>query len=102
MDAKIILGRILQRLIDQGHAQVFPLNFFGFIEIKSNSVLVSRENGLDTSIPFSRLELAIKIFQQNPELYSSGPNALRPFGITHLNSPIYALLHLLPYECYLM
>ncbi len=102
MDAKIIFSRIIQRLLDQGHAQVFPLNYFGLIAIKANSVLVSRENGLDTSIPFSRLELAIKTFQQNPKLYSNGPNALRPFGITHLNSPIYALLHLLPYECYLM
>jgi hypothetical protein len=100
MDAKIILGRILQRLIDEGHAQVPPLNAFGFMVLKRNSVVVSRENGQDTPVPFARLVRAIEILQQHPEIYTHGPDALRPFGITHLNSPIYALLHLLPKEVY--
>ena len=95
MDAKIILGRILQRLIDQGHAQVPPLNAFGYISLGPSSVMVSRETGQDTPIPLSRLVAAIEILQQHPEVYAKGPGALRPFGITHMNSPIYALLHLM-------
>jgi hypothetical protein len=77
-----------------------PLNTFGYISLGRSSVMVSRETGQDTPVPFSRVELAIEILQQHPGVYAQGPNALRPFGITHLNSPIYALLHLLPKEVY--
>jgi hypothetical protein len=100
MDAKIILGRILQRLIDEGQAQVPPLNVFGFIALKQNAVVVTRQTGQDTSIPFQRLIAAIEVYQQNPALYDQTPTALRSFGFTHITSPIFTLLHLLPKGAY--
>ena len=100
MEAKIILGRILQRLIDQGYAQVAGYNRFGFVALEKNSITVSRENGEDTPLPFSRILKCIVLYQEHPELYDQGPNALRPFGVTHLDSPLFALLHLMEPKAY--
>jgi len=100
MDAKIILGRILQRLIDRGFAQVAGYNRFGFVALGKNSVTVSRENGEDTPLPFSRILKCVVLYQEHPELYDQGPSALRTFGVTHLNSPLFALLHLLDPQSY--
>jgi len=41
------------------------------------------------------LLMGIEAYQSNPSLYEQGPAALREFGITHVTSPIYAMLHLL-------
>lgn len=98
MDSKIILGKILQRFIDAKCAQVESYNRFGFIELKNSSVLVSRENGQDTSISFAKIIKGIEAYQQKPELYEQGPTALREFGITHVTSPVFALLHSLTDE----
>ena len=98
MDSKIILGRILQRFIDAKHAQVKDYNRFDFIKLKNTSVIVSRENGQDTPVSFSKIIKGIEAYQERPELYEQGPTALRVFGITHTTSPIFALLHLLTNE----
>jgi hypothetical protein len=100
MEAKIILGRIIQRLIDQEFAQVPGYNRFGFVETRANSLIVSRENGSDTSIPFSQLLKAIEGYKACSGDYNKGPTALRGYGITHVTSPIFALLHLLDINCY--
>lgn len=95
MDSRIVSGRILQKFIDKGFAQVDGYNKFGFVELKNTSVIVSRENGLDTSIPLRKLIAAIDAYQKDIELYDEGPNALRDCGIAHITSPIFALLHIL-------
>jgi hypothetical protein len=95
MNSEIILGRIIQKLIDKGYAQVSGYNSFGFIELKGSSIRVSREGGEDTPIPFGRIILGIDAYKLDNNLYDNGPAALRSVGITHLNSPIFAFLHLL-------
>lgn len=60
MDSKIILGRLLQRFIELGSTQYQNLNAFGFIELKSTHVVVSRENGADTRIDFTKIISAIE------------------------------------------
>ena len=100
MDSKIILGKILQRFSDQSCSQVSGYNSFGYLHETDNAVYVSREKGDDSSIPFKKLQLAIEGYQKNPELYNSGPKELRKLGLTHITSPIYSLLHLLPKESY--
>ncbi len=100
MDAKILLGKILQRFSDTGKCQVEGFNSFRYIRETDNSVYVSRENGKDSRIPFEKILIGIEAFKLKLELYNEGPSALRDFGITHVNSPIWSLLHLLSFEDY--
>lgn len=100
MESKIVLGRILQRLIDLQFAQVEGYNRFGLIGLESNKIIVSRENGKDTPIPFAKIIKGIEAYQQRPELYEEGAIALRAFGIIHITSPVFALLHLLKQSDY--
>lgn len=95
MESKVILGRIIQKLIDQGYAQVEGYNRFGFIEIKGVTIWISREKGKDTPVPFAKIIDGIEAYKSNLELYDQGTNPLRDFGITHVTSPVFALLHLL-------
>jgi hypothetical protein len=100
MDSQIILGRILQRLIDQAHSQVEGYNRFEFRRLNTNNVVVSREKGAATPMPYRKLIVAIQAYQTSPTLYDEGPSALRKFGITHITSPIFSLLHLLEKDVY--
>jgi len=100
MDSKILLGRILQQFIDLQIAQVEGYNSFGFIKLNKTSVIVSRENGKDTIVPFAKIIGGIKAYQETPELYGGGPTVLRTFGITYVTSPVFALLHLLTIDDY--
>lgn len=100
MDSKILLGKLLQRFKDQGIAQVEGYNSFHYKRETDSAVYVLRENGNEAQIPFKKLVIGIESYQANPELYYNGPSALREFDITHVNSPIWALLHLLTIEEY--
>ncbi len=100
MDSKIILGRLLQKFIDLQVSQFADYNEFGFVSLSVSSVTVSRENGDDTPLPFKKIITAIEGYQRNNELYDLGPAALRDLGITHINSPIHSILHLLSKEVY--
>lgn len=95
MDSKILLGKILQRFKDTNKAQVEGYNAFGYIRETRNAVFVTRENGEDTPIPFEKILKGIDAYKSNSSLYQTTPTALRDVGITHLTSPVYALLHLL-------
>lgn len=100
MQSTILLTKILQRFKDQGKAQAPGLKSFQYVRETSSSVVVLRENGNEAIVPFSKIITGIKAFQGTPSLYHQGPSALREFGITHVNSPIYAMLHLLKKEEY--
>ena len=100
MDSKILLGKILQRFSDIGKSKVEGFNSFGYIRETNNSVYVSRENGEDTRIQFEKILIGIEAFKTKSELYNEGPSALRDFGITHVTSPIWSMLHLLSLEDY--
>jgi hypothetical protein len=101
MDSKILFGKILQRFKDLGKAQVEEYNSFCYIRETENAVIVTRESGEDTSILFLKILLGIETYKIDPMLYSQGPSALRDIGITHVNSPIWSLLHLLNGDEYL-
>lgn len=100
MDSKILLGKILQRFADRKIVQVEGYNAFGYIKETNNSVKVTREGGEDTLIPFSKILKGIEAYQNQPSLYNEGPVSLRQFEITHVTSPVWALLHLLSIEEY--
>ncbi|WP_282053364.1 hypothetical protein [Maribacter luteus] len=100
MDSKIILGKILQRFSDKGFCKAPGYNKFEYLRENNNAVYIGREKGKDTRIGFEKIIVGIEAFQRNPNLYSEGPNALREFGITHVNSPVWSLLHLMTQEDY--
>lgn len=98
MDSKILLGKLLQRFKDKAVAKVEGYNSFGYIRETENSVLVTREAGEDTPVPFEKILKGIDAYKSNSALYQSTPTALRDFDITHVTSPVFALLHLLDKE----
>ncbi len=100
MDSKILLGKILQRFCDLKLSRVEGYNSFGYIKETNTTVTISREEGQDTPVPFAKLIVAIEAYQNMPHLYNEGPTALRDFGITHITSPVWSLLHLLTEEDY--
>lgn len=100
MDPRIILGKILQRFSDNGFCQASGYNKFEYLRENKNAVYIGREKDKDTRIGFEKLTLGIEAFQRNPSLYNEGPNALRDFGVTHVNSPVWSLLHLMKKEDY--
>ena len=98
MDSKILLGKILQRFKDKAVAKVEGYNSFGYIRETENSVFVTREAGEDTPVPFEKILKGIDAYKSNTALYQSRPTVLRDFEITHVTSPVFALLHLLEEE----
>lgn len=98
MDASQIVSQIVSRFQEQGYAQVSGYNRFSFISRAESHMVVSRENGKDTKIPFAKLTEAIKAVRNDSKIYSDGPARLRKHGITHITSPLWALLHLLTHD----
>jgi len=95
MDSKIVLGKILQRFSDQGLSKMDGYNGFEYLRETNNSVYVSRENGKDTRVSFKEILIGIDAYKSIPSLYNEGPLALREYGITHITSPVWSILHLL-------
>lgn len=100
MESIHLLSEILQRFKANGKAQVEGYNAFGYIRETENAVFVTREAGQDTRVPFDKILNGIAAYQTNPNLYQSTPTALRDYDITHVTSPVFALLHLLGEEEY--
>lgn len=100
MNSYILVGKILQRFKDKGYSKVEGYNSFGYLKESTSSVFVSRENGRDTPIPFEKIKAGIEAYKSDIVLYSKGPVELRKFGIIHITSPVWSLLHLLEPEEY--
>lgn len=100
MNSFILVGKILQRFKDKGIAKVDGYSSFGYLRETPNSVIVSREKGMDTIVPFEKIKIGVEAFQSDLDLYASGPSKLRKFGITHVTSPVWSMLHLLEKELY--
>ena len=85
---------------NNGYAQVKGYNRFGYLRETDTAVFVSRETGKNTRVPFDKVLLGIEALQDDSNIYSAGPSTLRNYDITHQNSPICAMLHLLPLSEY--
>lgn len=86
-NSKILPGKILQRFSDKGISKVEGYNSFKYLREANDSVYVSRENAMDTRIPFKKIFEGIEAFKTKSELYDEGPSALRDYNITHITSP---------------
>jgi hypothetical protein len=100
MDAKILLGCILQKFIDVKVSQYKQYNSFAYISHSNSSLTVGREKGIETQIYFKKIIIGIEGYQSDISKYDKGPTALRSLNLTHITSPIHSLLHLLPWEYY--
>ena len=89
-----VSGILLSRFRERGLAQVEGYNKFGYIYETDNAVIVSRERGYDTRVPLETIEKAIEAVRKDPQVYNKGPSRLTEHGITHINSPVWAILHL--------
>lgn len=85
---------IMRRFKAQGRSHVPGYNSFGFVQQTDRAVIVSREAGQDTRIPVSKIEQAVSAVRSDPAVYDAGPSRLREHGITHINSVLWSLLHL--------
>ena len=100
MDSDTILKQILINFTAKGYSQVPGYNRFGYIGQTDSAVIVSRETGQDTKIPFAKILMGIEAVKQKRSVYDAGPASLRDFEITHINSPIWSLLHMVPKSDY--
>lgn len=89
-----IVQLILQRFRTQRVSQVPGYNSFRYVRETESAVVVGRERGKDTRIPFAKLEAGVCAVRRDPQTYDQGPSRLRDHGITHITSPIWSLLHL--------
>jgi hypothetical protein len=69
---------------------------FKYVRETAHTVIVLRQNGEEAKIAKSTLEDAVNGVRAEHRLYDAGPGALREIEISHVNSPVYALLRLLP------
>lgn len=100
MDSKILLGKILQRFSDKKIWQVEGYNSCEYLYETDSSVFVGREKGEDSKVPFNIIIKGIDAYKSKVDLYKEGPTKLREYGITHVTSPVWSLLHLLSPEDY--
>src|SRR5690606_2880867 len=69
---------------------------FKFAKESSGAIVLTRRSGKPTNVGKAQIAAAVEGVRSNHRLYVDGPGALRSVGITHVNSPIYALLRLQP------
>jgi hypothetical protein len=71
-----------------------PRNEFGFIRDDGIKIVVSRENGEDTPITREYIAQAVAAVRKDPSIYILGPSSLKPYIKRRIQSPLWALLHL--------
>jgi hypothetical protein len=86
---------IISRFRNIGAAQVSGYNTFTYTRETDNAILIKRESGTEARIPIDKIRTAVEAVRSNPQVYNGGPSGLANYGITHINSPIWAMLHLL-------
>lgn len=77
-------------------AQVPGYKAFRFVRESPASVVLEREGGTEAIVPKSDLELAVESIRRDHSIYIEGPGRLRECGITHVTSPVWALVRMLP------
>ena len=87
------VSSLIARFKENGDAQVEGYKKFEYVRETNNAVIIRRENGNEVRIPKGTLKKAIEAVQNEPQVYNEGPTKLRKYGITHITSPVWAILH---------
>lgn len=91
-----VVSEIVQEFEARGIAQAPGYKAFRFVRTTPGSVIVLRENGNEAVVPRVDIERAIEHVRLDNSVYVDGPSRLREAGVTHVTSPTWALLRLLP------
>jgi hypothetical protein len=94
--AKAVVEAVIAAAEAEGEFGVPGYVRFTYLKQTSSEVIVRRRNGNEARIPKATLAAALEGVRAKHALYIAGPDALREVGITHVNSPVFALLRLLP------
>ncbi len=100
MDSMKILSTIQREIKARGYAQVPEHNKYEYVRETPSAIVVSREAGQDTPIYLTDILTGIDAAKLDSNVYDGGPDTLREHGITHVSSPVWALLHLVPKSDY--
>jgi hypothetical protein len=95
-----LAATILAKFRGVGLAGASGYKQFRYGRETQKAVIVVREGGQEARVPVDRLRTAIRAVMENPSIYEGGPSQLRASGVTHVTSPIWALIRLLPPESY--
>lgn len=91
-----VVQEVLSGFESTGYAEVPGYARFGFHKRTDSRVFVLRRNGNTAAIPNRTLAKAIEAVRKDQSVYRGGPSRLREFGITHIASPTWAILHVVP------
>ena len=95
-DIESVIQDILNALRQERVAQVPRHVPFQYVRQTAQAVILRRRNGNDTRVPFSVVGKAIDAIRKDNSVYIDGPGRLHDVGITHINSPTFALVRLVP------
>jgi hypothetical protein len=90
-----LVREIVARLKEKGFAEVEGYNRFVLVRSTGSALYVLREKGTEAKVPLDKIRVGLSAIRGDHSVYTSGPNALRKYGITHVNSPVWSLVHLL-------
>jgi len=91
-----ILSEIQKQIKEIGFTQVENYNYFGYVRETPSAIIISREDGADTAISLTKIFEGIEAVKADKNIYDGGPRMLRKSGIKFIESPLWALLHLVP------
>ena len=89
--ASLIIKRFKEKSIAQGKRNVFK-----YAGETKDGVNVFREAGTVWEVKTESIIKAIEAVRQEPQIYNSGPSRLRPYINNRRQSPLWALLRLVP------
>ncbi len=92
--ANEITELIISRYIEIGVAQGAK-NRFIFIEAVSDGICIKRESGTFWPIKKEQIVRAVEAVRHDPTIYGAGPTKLKPYINERVQSPLWAMLHLL-------
>lgn len=85
---------IIRRYIDIGVAQG-ARNRFILIKVVLDGIYIKRESGTIWPIKKEQIVRAVEAVRQDPTIYGAGPAELKPYINERVQSPLWAMLHLL-------
>ena len=97
-DHTAVIEDIVNVVSREGRAQVPGYVPFKFSGLAGHAIVLTRRNGNEVMVPYATLEKAISAVRTDQTVYLGGPNRLREFSITHINSPTWSLIRLLPFN----
>ncbi len=89
--AQLIIRTFRGKVVAQGKVKKFV-----YVGDTPNGVKILREVGTEWEIKIDDIIKSVDAVREDSSIYSNGPSRLKPYINNHRQSPLWALLHLLP------